>query len=155
MLTITKAEIQDAPALTEIQKRAFDQDASLYLGLEVGGPPGYDSNEWQLEMMKCAEYYKINVEYRIIGGLIIFPMEDGIWVLGRVYIDPEVQNQGYGKQVMNYLFSFSGAKQWKLDTPSWALRNHYFYEKLGFVKTSESTPEPDGFRMYFYEKNLA
>ena len=32
----------DIPAVTDVMKRAFDDDAQKHLGKEVGGPPGYD-----------------------------------------------------------------------------------------------------------------
>lgn len=136
-----------------MQKRTFDKDSSLFLGIPEGGPPGYDSAEWQLDMMKSAEYYKIISDADVIGGFIVFGLKDNSFELGRIYIDPIFQNKGYGKAAMNYIFDlFPEASKWILDTPSWAVRNQYFYEKLGFVKKAESDPDADGHRMFFYER---
>jgi hypothetical protein len=43
------------------------------------------------------------------------------------------------------------AQVWRFERPP---RNHHFYEKLGFVKTGETEPEPDGFYLFLYEKTL-
>lgn len=41
----------------------------------------------------------------------------------------------------------------KLLTPAKSYRNHHFYEKLGYVKISESAPIPnDEFRVFEYVK---
>ena len=50
-----------------LQKRAFDDDARRFGGLEKGGPPGYDSVEWQQTMMEKTLYYKILREEELIG----------------------------------------------------------------------------------------
>jgi hypothetical protein len=41
--TITEADI---PELTQVMMRAFDDDARKHLGLERGGPPGYDNGDF-------------------------------------------------------------------------------------------------------------
>lgn len=44
------------------------------------------------------------------------------------------------------------AKRWSLDTPSWAIRNHHFYKKMGFVQTGV-IGDPDSQDAFFeYER---
>jgi hypothetical protein len=38
--------------------------------------------------------------------------------------------------------AFPEAKKWILGTPSWAIRNQHFYEKMGFVKVRETEVDP-------------
>ena len=47
-----RASESDAEALTEIQVRTFDDDSRRFAGEPSGGPPGYDSPEWQVAMMR-------------------------------------------------------------------------------------------------------
>ncbi|AIQ45491.1 hypothetical protein R70723_05965 [Paenibacillus sp. FSL R7-0273] len=154
MLTISFANPQDAARLADVQKRTFDDDARLYQNKEEDGPPGYDSADWQTEQMNNAHYYKLTAEDNIIGGMIIFPSPAaGECHLGRIFIDPLHQNQGYGQESFRFLFqTYPAARKWTLDTPSWALRNHYFYEKLGFVRTGKVTDEVDGEFIIEYER---
>ncbi len=139
MISFKRAVVTDAAGLVAVQKRTFDDDSRRYLGTETGGPPGYDSLKWQLSMMKKALYYKILSDGQLIGGMIIFKLGGGHYELGRIFIDPNFQNQGIGTQAMAFIeHTFPDARQWTLDTPAWALRNHHFYEKLGYKRVREA-----------------
>ena len=160
-----KARTQDAEALTEVQRRAFDDDSRRFPGQAagdhresrsasgVGGPPGYDSVEWTLWAMKAGIYYKILAGPQIIGGMILFDMHKRHFNLGRIFVDPGWQNQGIGSQAIRFVEeTFRYVKRWSLDTPAWAVRNHHFYEKLGYVKVGEEIPKGLNIRLYLYEK---
>nr|WP_312027401.1 GNAT family N-acetyltransferase [Paenibacillus typhae] len=90
----------------------------------------------------------------MIGGMIVFSSpEAGECHLGRIFIDPLHQNHGYGQESFRFLFqTYPAARKWTLDTPSWALRNHYFYEKLGFIRTGKITGEVNGEVIIEYER---
>lgn len=49
-LVFEKAVKSDVKEMTEVMKRAFDEDTKRHLGREAGGPPGYDDggfiNRW-------------------------------------------------------------------------------------------------------------
>ena len=153
MVGFEKANFKDAQELVSIQVRTFDDDARKFNKTEKGGPPGYDSVDWQIEMMKNALYYKILNEGKIIGGIIVFLIDKGHYELGRIYIDPAFQNRGIGFKAMSFLESnFKDATKWTLGTPEWAIRNHYFYEKAGFKKVGEEGPLPEGLMEIRYEK---
>ena len=67
-----KARIADAEALTEVQRRTFDDDSRRFAGQPggpvprategSGGPPGYDSADWTLWAIRAGIYYKILAE---------------------------------------------------------------------------------------------
>ncbi|WP_249897133.1 GNAT family N-acetyltransferase [Paenibacillus sp. PK3_47] len=117
------------------------------------GPPGYDSIDWQTEMMQKSHYYKLMADGILIGGVIVFLSADKReGYVGRIFIDPLFQNRGYGQEVFRFLFTgYPTARKWGLDTPSWAARNQYFYKKLGFVQTREITDSASGDAFYEYE----
>jgi len=151
MITFEKATPADAAILTEVQTRCFDHDTRRYLNQPSGGPPGYDSVGWQIQHMQRGMYYKILSDGQIIGGIIVFRLGKGHYELGRIYLDPDYQDQGIGTQAMGFIESqFPDAVRWTLDTPVWATRNHHFYEKLGYVKVRED--DAYGERLCFYEK---
>ncbi|WP_019912916.1 GNAT family N-acetyltransferase [Paenibacillus sp. HW567] len=154
MLSIQLANPQDASRLAEVQKRTFDHDAQQYQNKLEDGPPGYGSSSWQSEMMMSGQYYKLLENDVIIGGMILFPSENKEEChLGRIYIDPNYQNRGYGQEAFLFLFStFSSAQKWTLDTPSWAVRNHHFYKKQGFVQIAEVHDAQSGEALIQYER---
>ncbi|MEK4008893.1 GNAT family N-acetyltransferase [Paenibacillus sp. FSL H3-0333] len=154
MLTFELARPQDAAMLANVQKRTFDDDARRYQDKEEDGPPGYDSVPWQAEQMQQGHYYKLLKDGGIVGGMIIFPSPtEEECHLGRIFIDPLYQNQGFGHEALHFLLAkYPRATRWTLDTPSWAVRNHHFYEKHGFVRTGEIYDAESSQSIWEYER---
>ncbi|WP_314589279.1 GNAT family N-acetyltransferase [Paenibacillus terrigena] len=149
MLKLEPAITKDAQKLAEIQKVSFDEESKHFNNNEIGGPFGYDSISWQVEMMQNCEYFKVLFDGEIIGGALIFIGNNQVHNLGRIFIDPNFQNQGIGMKVMNEIERiFPDSNKWWLDTPSWCVKNHHFYTKCGYTKVRE---EDD---LYIYEKTL-
>ncbi len=150
MLRFEKARPGDAKTLAIISGRAFDNDVN-YGAPGPGGPPGYKHEMWQIRMMTRGQYYKIIQDEEaplIIGGFIVFQNSYGDCELGRIFIEPEYQNQGIGTQAMAFMEkAFPEARRWTLGTPAWNLRTQHFYEKAGYVKVRDEGR--DGIR---YEK---
>jgi len=140
MIRFEKAKIEDAKGLALVSWRAFDNDIH-YGASGKGGPPGYKSQKWQSKMMRVGKYYKILDDYRIIGGIIVFDKGRGHYNLGRIFLDPDYQNQGIGAQAMTFIEkTFPQAERWTLDTPRWNKRTQHFYEKMGYVKIGAQGP---------------
>ena len=156
MIEIKKATLVDAAALTEIQTRTFDDDNKWKPpGCSMEGPPGYDSVDWNAECIAKTPYYKILLDGLIVGGIIVFDMSQGHYELGRIFVDPDAQNRGIGQKAVGLMFdAFPKAAMWTLGTPSWAIRNQHFYEKMGFVKVRETEVDPHlGWSGVEYEKH--
>lgn len=154
MVRIEKATPQDARILAEISRQSFDNDTH-YGAPGEGGPPGYDSPEWQKKMMRiAAAYCKIVLDGQIVGGFILFRQGTDQIELGRIFIAPGVQNQGVGAEACSAMHElFPTVHRWTLGTPQWNKRNHHFYEKMGYKKVGE-VPEGDGPAEFLYEKTL-
>lgn len=151
-ITIERATAADAESMVSIQIAAFHHDSQLYPGLELGGPPGYDSVAEMLEKIQQDECYKISDEGRCIGGLVVFDKGAGHYHLDVIFLDPAYHNRGVGTQAMQFIDQTYPATCWTLDTPQWAVRNQHFYEKLGYVKVHEF--EIDGTPLIAYEKRM-
>ena len=139
---IHETDIQD---LTRVMTRAFDDDAQKHLGVERGGPEGYDTSEFFRKWLfgyKESEGYKILLEDKIIGGFIVWIFAHGKNQLGTIFVDPAHQDRGIGTQAWQFIeAAYPDTRQWELGTPIWAVKNHHFYEKCGFqrVETSEDS----------------
>jgi len=129
---IERASVDDAEALSEISRRAFDSD--VHCGSEEpGGPDGYDSVSWQQQVIEAFDYYKIVLDQRLIGGLIVRCLPQRVCKLARMFIDPAYHRFGHGMTAMNAaLAMYPDAKRWWLDTPAWNTRTRPFYLKCGF-----------------------
>ena len=149
MIRFEKAKPKDASTLARISERAFRSD--IHCGAPgLGGPPGYKSEQWQRRMMQMGQYYKILANDQIVGGIIVFRKETRHYELGRIFVDPDFQNQGIGTQAFEFLWQeFPLAKKWTLGTPAWNCRTRHFYKKVGFVEV-----EQDGRGGILLEKHI-
>jgi ribosomal protein S18 acetylase RimI-like enzyme len=132
-VTLRRARPEEAAALAAIPTRAFGTD--LAVGAPgPGGPPGYDSPEWQTEAMGWGWYYAVVVDGQLAGGDVVSGLGFHVWHLGRLFLDPGHHGRGIGRRVMELLWEdVPGARCWTLDTPAWNRRTRGFYEALGFV----------------------
>ena len=134
MAVYRRARAEDAEALARASKQAFDYDIH-YGAPGPGGPPGYDSGAWQRRMMRLGDYYVIEESGKVIGGMIVFRKQPRCYEVGRVFIDPEFQNQGIGSEAFLFLWkTYPLAKRWSLGTPRWNQRTRHFYAKVGFTE---------------------
>jgi len=153
VIRFEKAALEDAQALTDVQVRTFDDDSRRFGGQASGGPPGYDSVDWQIWAMRRGIYFKILDDDQIIGGIILFDMRNRHFNLGRIYLDPAYQGRGIGTQAIEFIEDrYPHVKKWTLDTPGWATRNQHFYEKLGYVKVGEELMDGQDWPLWLYEK---
>jgi len=145
MIEIKRATAKDAERLTQVQARTFEDDNKHKPpGCSGEGPPGYDAVEWNARWIEATPYFKIGCDGQIVGGLIVFDLGEGRYELGRIYVDPDCQNQGIGQRAVVWMFrAFPDATQWMVGTPSWARRNQHFYERVGFVRLRETEVDPD------------
>lgn len=149
-ITIKQAILTDAEKLVPVQILAFHHDAKLYPGVDIGGPPGYDSVEAMREKIETDECYTIFDDKTCIGGMVIYVKDEGHYHLDLIFIDPAYHNQGIGSRAMQFIEKTYPAKRWTLDTPKYAIRNQHFYEKFGYVKVREF--EADDIILIAYEK---
>ena len=134
MIRLVRAHAGDAPALTAVSARAFDNDVN-YGAQGPSGPPGYDSVEWQRRTIASSEYYCVMEDGRLIGGVIIAGGPAEQHELWRLFLEPERQNQGVGGQVLELVWAlYPMVTRWRLDTPNWNERTRRFYARNGFVQ---------------------
>ena len=153
LVIIKKAKIEDAKILTEIQEMTFNDDTQKHLKIKKGGPCGYNSEDYQINMIKEYAYYKIIINDLIVGGFILSKINKNNVHVNRIYIHPEYQNKGIGKIAFEYMEkNYPDIVKWTLDTPEWAIRNIYFYESLDYREVKREYIKEGGFNLVFYEK---
>jgi RimJ/RimL family protein N-acetyltransferase len=149
-LTLELAQPDDAAALADISRRAFETDSAVG-GTGPGGPPGYDTAAWQRSMMtKASAYWKLLLDGQLIGGAIVFSYPRGRYYLARIFLDPDYHRQGLGLRAMEALLAaYPEARVWRLETPPWNQRTRAFYKKLGFRVVRETAED------VFFQKTMS
>ena len=146
----------DVAAMTEIMKRAFDDDTKRHTDKEHDGPTGYDNGDfirrWYINSDSIS--YKISKAGVLIGGVSVFINDNGENYLGNIFIDPEYHNTGCGAIIWEFIEkTYPETKKWKTETPGYSKRNHYFYiNKCGFRLVRIDNSENKQEEVYFLEK---
>lgn len=161
IVSIEPARKVNADILANISRDAFHTDAELgnlrtLSGKpKPGGPPGYDSPEFQKFVMNILNYYEIRVEGKIVGGLFFSSKNPDHHVVERIFVSPSFHRKGIATRAMELTFEkHQGAKFWTLGTPSWNLRTQPFYEKLGFQQIGWEEAEDPEWRGVWYQKTI-
>ncbi|MFX1483418.1 MAG: GNAT family N-acetyltransferase [Promethearchaeota archaeon] len=148
------AAIEDADVLTATCKKAFDSD-SEYGAPGPGGPPGYDSLEWNVDkvMNRYLHYYKILEGNEIVGGFIVGDRGPDYMVCERIWVDPDHMRKGIGTRTFNLIWNlYPSADLWVLGTPEWNTRTNPFYQSIGFAQIGKTHDYSwDGI---YYEKRI-
>ena len=153
-VTLSIATEKDAETLSHIQHEAFDAESLMFHRTGPGGPAGYDTIEGQIDLMKRTDFLKIEHDGHIVGGLAV-AVSPGRCRMVRIFIDPSYQGRGIGQKAVGLMFlRYPSEVVWELDTPSWSLRNHRFYEKMGFRKVGETDVGERGFPLFLYERRF-
>ncbi len=154
---VTKA---DVTTLTKVMTRAFDDDARKHLGQDKGGPEGYDDGgffrQWLFGYQE-SEGYKILLQGQVVGGLIVWILPEGNNILGTIFVDPSYQDRGIGAQSWRQIEAlYPETRSWRLATPTWAVKNHHFYRKCGFVEVESDPliPPEEGITIYFKQTKV-
>lgn len=145
-MILRKSTKKDIKELTRISKEAFDSDVQVG-GMEIGGPPDYDSEEWHMDMMKQNHLYTYTCDDKtIVGGAVLFGSEK--LFVGRIFIAPEHFRKGYGMSLMQDIERILSPKTINLDTPVWNERTNRFYKKCGYRETGRDSES------VYYEKQM-
>ncbi|EJR54602.1 hypothetical protein IIM_01542 [Bacillus cereus VD107] len=155
IISIEKATILDAEKLTEIMRRTFDEEAKQWLCDQDGvidyniQPPGYSSVEMTIYSIEELDYFKVILDGKIVGGIIVTISGKSYGRIDRIFVDPIHQGKGIGSQVINLIEEeFPSVRIWDLETSSRQINNHHFYKKMGFETIYETEDE------YCYVKRI-
>jgi predicted N-acetyltransferase YhbS len=147
------AEDRDVPAVAALMNRAFRG---------VGGVSGWNSEADYIdgdrtspdmlrqdlsEHAEAALLVADDGAGRIVGSVMLEPLLGGLWQLGSLAIDPAIQNQGTGRNLL------ATAEQWAQDAGALTIRMKVvnvrdtliaWYNRRGYVVTERVEPFPYG-----------
>ncbi|WP_410491088.1 GNAT family N-acetyltransferase [Bacillus tropicus] len=155
IISIEKAIILDAEKLTEIMTRTFDEEAKRWLcgqGDVIDyniQPPGYSLVEMMRYSIEELDSFKVMLDGKIIGGIIVTISGKSYGRIDRIFVDPVYQGKGIGSNVIKLIEEeYPSIRIWDLETSSRQLNNHHFYKKMGYEIIFKSDDE------YCYVKRI-
>lgn len=140
----------DAGEVLTVQRAAFVSEAAIYGSVDM---PPLTQTLTELEAELRAESgLAARIDGRLVGA-IRFVEKDGMLLIGRIAIAPDVQGEGVGRTLLDHAESASNAQVAELFTGSLSEANIRLYERCGYVE-HERVPDGDGTEQVFLRKNL-
>jgi ribosomal protein S18 acetylase RimI-like enzyme len=134
-VAITKATLDDAYEILELQKLAYQSEAKLYNDFTI--PPLTQTLEELQAEFGSMVILKAMVGSRI-GGSVRAHEKDGTCHIGRLIVHPKVQRRGLGSQLLAAIEGhFPGVKRYELFTGQQSFGNLLFYAQVGYKKCRE------------------
>ena len=151
MLNISRAKIEDAERLAKCAREAYSNEISKNYDSKVNND--YPSVECVIHDIKKYDYYKINLDEEIIGGIYLVSINSVTKRIEDFCIIPKHQNKGYGTKALIQLEKMQpNIKLWTLSTPKYSIGNQALYKKLGYQEIGDT--KEDGVDLVEFEKHI-
>lgn len=129
-MLVELADVADAQEILELQKLAYRSEAALYDDYAI--PPLTQTLEQMREDFQRQVVFKATLSGRIVGSVRGY-LQEGTCYIGRLIVQPELQNRGIGTSLMRTIEDhFAEAWRYELFTGDRSQRNLYLYGKLGY-----------------------
>jgi tryptophan synthase alpha chain len=157
MVIIKCANLNDAEATLDLQKRAYVSEAKIYNDYTI--PPltqGLDQIKNEIReqnFLKALE--DSNNTLKIVGSVRAYA-KDNTAFIGRLMVEPKLQNRGIGTLLMKAIeqqFTPPEVTRYELFTGYKSIRNLYLYQKLGY-REFKRIPVNETVTMVFMEKQI-
>ena len=150
-MIIKTATIDDLPAILDLQKVCYLQEAEIYDTTEI--PPLKETiKDLEIAFLQGTIFLKLEEKNEIIGSVRAYET-DGTCYIGKLIVHPHFQNKGYGTQLLSSIESlFMNCDRFELFTGHKSSKNLYLYTKLGY-REFERVFMYDGLELIFLEKN--
>jgi ribosomal protein S18 acetylase RimI-like enzyme len=148
-VSIAQANREDAAAILELQKLAYQSEARLYDDWTL--PPLTQTLESLLTEMSHSRTLKAKADDRLLGS-VRAREEQGCCHVGRLIVHPDAQGQGIGTRLMQAIEGeFPRAARFRLFTGSRSEGNLRLYRRLGYRRTHDKVLSP-AVTLVFMEK---
>ena len=150
MKSITHALIENAAAILQLQKLAYQSEAKLYSDFSI--PPLIQTIE-ELEVDFTRKVFlKTQVESKIIGSVRGYQSGNTCYV-ERLIVHPNHQGRGIGTALMASVeLCFGQVQRFELFTGNKSDRNIHLYERLGY-KIFKNAKINENLSFVFMEKH--
>lgn len=149
-IRLTRISADDAGEVLTVQRAAFVSEALIY-GSPDMGPLTQTLEELRAELA-TADGWVARVDGRLVGA-IRARESDGLLLIGRIAIAPDMQGEGIGRMLLEAMEQSSSADEAELFTGSLSEANVRLYESCGY-RIAERVDQGDGTQQLFMRKTL-
>nr|WP_314843240.1 GNAT family N-acetyltransferase [uncultured Microbacterium sp.] len=141
---------RDAGEVLTLQRAAFVSEARIYGSADM--PPLTQTLAEVEAELRSGDGFTARLDGRLVGA-IRFVESDGVLLIGRIAIAPDIQGQGIGRTLLEAAERSSSAAEAELFTGSLSEANIRLYEACGYVESTR-IPQGDGTDQVFLRKPL-
>jgi ribosomal protein S18 acetylase RimI-like enzyme len=149
-LALAPISVADAGEVLTIQRAAFVSEARIYGSVDM--PPLTQTLEELEAELRESDGWVARVGGRLVGAIRSRTAE-GLLLIGRIAIAPDMQGSGIGRALLDAAESHSGAEEAELFTGSLSEANIRLYESCGYIET-ERVDTGDGVQEVYLRKRL-
>lgn len=150
-IDIAPISAADAGEVLTVQRAAFVSEALIYGSVDM--PPLTQSLEELESELRESDGFVARVDGRLVGA-IRTREADGLLMIGRLAIAPDMQGSGIGQQLLEAAEAHSSASESELFTGSLSEANLRLYERCGYVE-SERVDTGGGVQEVYLRKRLS
>ncbi len=150
-MKILKATIEDSEEILSLQKIAYRIEAERYNDYNIS-PLTQTLKEIKTQFDNHIILKAVSGN-KIIGTVRAYE-ENATCYVGRLAVDPEMQNRGIGTALMKEIEKYYKPKRFELFVGSKSDNNIHLYKKLGYHIFKKSKYECGDIEIYFMEKMI-
>ena len=129
---VSRASLAEAAEILALQKLAYASEAAIYNDFSIA--PLLQTEDEMRADLELKVVLKATVDGRIVGSIRAFERE-GVCHIGRLVVEPALQNRGLGRRLLGEIERlFSLAQRFELFTGHRSERNLHLYRKLGYIE---------------------
>lgn len=147
---IERIGVADAGEVLTIQRAAFVSEALIYGSVDM--PPLTQTLEEVEAELRDAYGWVARIDGRLVGA-IRAREDDGLLLIGRIAIAPDMQGSGIGQMLLDAAESHSTADEAELFTGSLSEANLRLYERCGYRET-QRVEQGEGIQEVYLRKPL-
>jgi GNAT superfamily N-acetyltransferase len=129
IMSIGKASMEDAEEILALQKLAYRSEAEIHNDYTI--PPLHQTLGDIRTQFENHVFLKAQLDSQIVGSVRAIIKKDSCFI-GRLIVEPTLQNKGIGQQLMNKIETIQDAPRYELFTGYKSEKNLYLYNKLGY-----------------------
>lgn len=149
-IDIVPLTADDAGEVLTLQRAAFVSEALIYGSPDM--PPLTQTLAEVEAELRAGDGFGARIDGRLVGA-IRFVEDEGMLLIGRIAIAPDVQGEGIGRTLLDAAEQASSAHTAELFTGSLSEANIRLYERCGYSE-SVRVPQGDGTDQVFLRKPL-
>lgn len=149
-MSVRRVRPADAGEVLTVQRAAFVSEALIYGSVDM--PPLTQTLEQVRAELADGDGWVARVDGRLVGVIRVVEA-DGLLMIGRIAIAPDMQGEGIGRALLEAAEQNSDAAVAELFTGSLSEANIRLYEACGYVE-AERIPQGDGTEQVFLRKQL-